>query len=265
MRPVIGLLVLTALAGAALAQELERTIEAPEARQGVAVDARYVYGIGNTIVSKRDKFTGELLATWEADDTLPLIHLNSGIVLDGKLICAHSNHSELPQTSSVEIWDTATLEHIGSHSFGILYGSLTWLDRHDGFWWACFAHYDGNGGYPDKDHTFTRLVKFNDAWQRVESWVFPTEVLKRFRPHSASGGAWGPDGRLYVTGHDRPEMYALSLPRAGSVLQYEGTIPIRAHGQAFAFERTGTGLIYGIIRKQGVIVAEPLRLDPQRK
>ena len=44
-------------------------------------------------------------------------------------------------TSSVEIWDAATMQHVGSHSFGIMWGSNTWIDRHDGAWWVTFANY----------------------------------------------------------------------------------------------------------------------------
>jgi hypothetical protein len=45
-------------------------------------------------------------------------------------------------TSSLEIWDAATLKHIGNHSFGINWGSLTWADFCDGYWWMTFANYD---------------------------------------------------------------------------------------------------------------------------
>ncbi|NIR39319.1 MAG: hypothetical protein GWO22_26155, partial [Actinobacteria bacterium] len=53
------------------------------------------------------------------------------MVLDGKIYCAHSNYRYFPMTSSIEVWDADTLEHIGSHSIGIRLGSLTWLDKHD--------------------------------------------------------------------------------------------------------------------------------------
>lgn len=235
-----------------------REIEAPEGRQGVAVDEWHVYAIGNKVVAKYDKFTGKRLQVWRASEEEPLIHLNSGMVHEGKLICAHSNYSGIPMTSSVEVWDTETLEHVDSHSFGILYGSLTWFDRYDGYWWACFAHYDDNGGYDHKDHTYTTLVKFDDDWRRIESWIFPETVLERFKPDSASGGSWGPDGLLYVSGHDRPELYAMAVPKAGSILRHVRTIPFVNEGQAIAFDRTGTGLLYGIIRGKGLIVADEL-------
>ena len=52
--------------------------------------------------------------------------------------------------SSIEVFETATLEHVESHSFGIFGGSATWVDRADGHWWVAFAHYAGFGGLPDQ-------------------------------------------------------------------------------------------------------------------
>ena len=233
-------------------------IPAKEARQGVGVDANHVYAITNTAIGKYDKFTGERVAYWEAGKDTPLKHMNSGIVHDGKLICAHSNYGELPMTSSVEIFDTATLAHAGTHSFGVLYGSLTWLDRHQGFWWACFAHYANKAGEPGKGPEHTIVVKLNDAWQPLESWLLPPEVLERMAPYSASGGTWGLDGRLYLSGHDRPELYVLKLPETGSTLRYVETVPFPNAGQAIAVDRTGSGLFYGIVRETRTIVAAPI-------
>ncbi len=254
-----GLLIVLVLgASCAIGQEPLREFSAAEARQGVAVDATHVYAIDNHTLGKYDKFSGARVAGWEADEAHPLIHLNSGVVRDGKLFVAHSNYGSLPMTSSVEIWDVETMAHVGSHSFGVLYGSLTWLDWHDGFWWACFAHYEGKGGEPGKGPEHTVVVKMDEAWRALESWVLPSEIIALLTPHSASGGAWGPDGRLYVSGHDRAELYVLEIPKAGSVLRHVETIPSRNEGQAIAFDRSGTGLLYGIVRKTRMIVAAPM-------
>lgn len=247
---------------AATAREPLLVFQAPDADQGVAVDDKFLYIIANTVVAKHDKFTGTMVKRWEADKRTPLIHLNSGMVKDGRLYCAHSNYPRLPMTSSIEIWDTNTLDHIGSHSFGITDGSLTWMDWHDGHWWACFAHYDGKGGYPDKDHTWTRVVQYDTRWNALQSWRFPSKVLQRFKPHSCSGGAWGPEGLLYVTGHDRPELYALRLPRSGSVLELVRIHPFPNEGQAIAFDRSGTGLCYGLVRSTNTVVARPFPPKP---
>lgn len=246
------------LATVAFGQEPMREFAAAEARQGVAVDAAHVYAIDNSTLGKYDKFTGVRVAGWEADEAHPLLHLNSGIVRDGKLICTHSNYGSLPMTSSVEVWDTATMTHVDSHSFGVLYGSLTWLDWNDGSWWACFAHYEGRGGEPGKGPEHTVVVKMDIAWRPLESWVLPPELIALLTPHSASGGSWGPDGRLYLSGHDRAELYAVELPKAGSVLRHVATVPFPNEGQAIAFDRSGTGLLYGILRKTRTIVAAPV-------
>jgi len=237
------------------AVELRVDFVTPEAHQGVAVDEDYAYAINNTAITKHDKHTGEKLLRWDASEEIPLIHLNSGMVKDGKLYCAHSNYPKQPMVSSMEIWDTATLTHIGSHSFGITDGSLTWMDWHDGHWWGCFAQYDGRRGLPDRDHRWTRLVKYDEAWRPLEAWAFPDTVLEYFAPFSSSGGAWGPDGLLYVSGHDRYELYGLEVPRGGGVLVHRNTLPSIQAGQAIAFDRSGTGLLYGIVRRDKRIVA----------
>jgi hypothetical protein len=114
---------------------------AEDARQGVAVDDKFFYAISNFRISKHTKTDGRALLQWDGvgdDGKGPLQHMDSGMVLSGKLYAAHSNYPYWPMTSSVEIWDAASLEHIGNHSFGIDMGSFTWLDRHQGYWWGGF-------------------------------------------------------------------------------------------------------------------------------
>ncbi|MCP4642552.1 MAG: hypothetical protein GY851_19060 [bacterium] len=249
------------------------TFEARDAVQGVAVDAANVYVIDNRVIAKHDKFTGELVKRWsgERGQTRPeasrllgavppgsrLTHMNSAMVRKGRLYAAHSNCPNVPMTSSVEIWDAKTLEHVDSHSFGRTDGSLTWMDWHDGHWWGCFAHYATKAGYPGKGPEWSTLVKFDAKWRRVEAWAFPPEVINRVKPNSCSGGSWGPDGLLYVAGHDRPELCALRLPKMGSTLEYLGVVPFPIKGQAIAFDRSGTGLLYGIVRADSTVVAAP--------
>src|SRR6185503_18479227 len=86
-------------------EELWRIL-AVEANQAVAVDADCLYAIGNHVIGKYDKKTGKRLAGWECENGKPLIHLDSGIVREGVLYCAHSNFPGLPMVSSIEMWDT---------------------------------------------------------------------------------------------------------------------------------------------------------------
>ena len=119
-----------------------KTFKVKEARQGVAVGEKFIYVISNRQVGKYDKKTHAFAGNWTGEEDGPIIHLNGGTVIDGKLYCAHSNYPKIPMASSVEIWDTQTLKHIGNHSFGIHWGSCTWVDRYDGFWWVGFAQYE---------------------------------------------------------------------------------------------------------------------------
>lgn len=240
---------------------LEQRISAPEAHQAVAVDADHVYAITNQAIGKYDKATGARVDRWSGADDGPIIHLNSGIVMGDTLFSAHSNYPGVPMTSSIEMWDVTTMEHVGSHSFGIYQGSATWVDRHEGDWWVAFAHYGSqtngegpSGGVPGKGPTWTTLVRFGPDWQRRAAWTFPAAVIDRMRPYSTSGGAWGPDGRLYVTGHDRPEVYVLALPEAGSTLQLEAVLPFPGAGQGIAWDPSDPDVLYGIRRDADTIV-----------
>jgi hypothetical protein len=233
-------------------RELNR-FYAAEARQGVAVDESHIYVIATRAIGKYEKSTGKLIKVWQGGNS-PIIHLDSGVIHDGRLYCAHSNYPDIPMTSSVEIWDAETLEHIGSHSFGIRWGSCTWIDRFDEFWWGVFAHYDKWKMQAGKGVEWTTLIKLDNNWNYLQSWTFPEEVLRRFTPMSNSGGSWGPDSLLYCTGHDSSEVYLLRVPEMGSVLDLIDVIEIEILGQGIAWDRTDEGVLYGIRREDRQIV-----------
>jgi hypothetical protein len=236
-----------------------RRMKAAEAKQAVAADAEHFYAITNSQIGKYELESGRFVERWAASDDYPLKHLNSGIVRDGQLICAHSNYPQYPEASSIEVWDTATLQHIDSHSFGIYEGSLTWIDWKDDAWWAVFAHYSKGieKGTTVKSTRWTSLVQFDINWHRQAAWVFPEEVLDRFEPHSCSGGAWGPDGALYCTGHDHAEVYRLTLPKAGSTLRLTHTFPAPITGQGIAWSHDGKYLLGIDRKKREVIICQP--------
>lgn len=232
---------------------------APEAKQGVAVDAAFIYAVDNSQIARYDRKTGARVAHFKGDP-VKFPHMNSCTVIGTELICAASNYPATPMQSQVEVFDPRTLGHLRTIPLGRQPGSLTFVDRRSGAWWAGFANYDGRGGEPGRDHTFTTLVRFDDQWRTLDSWTFPPEVLARMVPGSASGGTFGPDGRLYVTGHDRPELYVLDVPRGGGVLGLVGTIPIAVEGQAIAFDRSAPGVLFGISRAKREVVA--MKLPP---
>ncbi|WP_353721231.1 hypothetical protein [Dyadobacter sp. 676] len=238
-----------------------REFDVKEAKQAVAVDAGHFYVVNNSTITKHAKADGKLIATWDGTKE-GVVHLNSGVVIQGKLYCANSNYPEIPMTSSVEIFDAKTLAHVGTHSFGIAqHGSLTWLDRKDGHWFIGFAHYAGKDSSEGRDVRWTSLVKYDMEWRQVEAWVFPKNLIDLFSPKSNSGGAWGADGLLYCTGHDRAEVYVLKLPRSGYTLQHISTLPAPIEGQGIAIDRSVAGktLLYGIQRGKHTVTVSEIR------
>lgn len=74
---------------------------------------------------------------------------------------------------------------------------------------------------------------------------------------SNSGGSFGPDGWLYVTGHDASEIYVLKLPSAGNILIWAATIQAPdIAGQGIAWDRSQgrKGSLYGISRESTQMV-----------
>ena len=227
-----------------------------EGKQAVAVDKHYFYVINNSTITKHRKATGEQIAAWDGTKD-SVKHLNSGVVIKGKLYCANSNYPQSPMAGSIEIFDVATMRHIGNHSFGIGYGSVTWIDEHDGHWWVAFAHYTGRGSTEGKDNRWSCLVKFTKTWQMVESWIYPPNIIEKFGTKSNSGGVWGRDGLLYITGHDDPEIYVLQVPAIGYTLKYIKIIQVPVYGQGIAWDKSirGSTVFYGLSRKENNIVA----------
>lgn len=237
--------------------KLVREYNAPEARQGVAVDERFVYAIVNTVIGKYDKQSGELLARWTSPRGGPIRHINSCYAAKGKLWCSNSNFPEVPMGSSVEVIDTAGMKHESSHSLGLTdEGSLTFFEPYLDGYIAGFAHYEGTGGVGYKGSRYGSIVTYDGQWRRTGGWLIPEAVQAAMAPHAASGGGIGPDGLLYLLGHDRPELYVLAKPRLGPVLLHLATIEIAAEGQALAWDRTVAGRrLYAISRPKGVIRA----------
>lgn len=248
-----------------------RSIPARDANQGVAVDGTHFYSIDNYSITKHHKNNGSAVQQWLGDSSGPIIHLDGGVVINGTLFCPHSNYPQSPITSSVEMWDVATMEHIGSHSFGIYRGSLTWIDQnpYTGVWYGAFANYDrvqAGQSAPYGLTMNTQLVEFDpaDNWKVVRAWIYPKELYQSFSPMSNSGGSLGPDGWLYITGHDASEVYVIKVPSAGSVAVWVATIQAPdIAGQGIAWDRSGgnategsggMGSLYGISRESREVV-----------
>lgn len=233
--------------------ELVRRYKAPEARQGVAVDATHFYAIGNSVIAKYARDSGRKLGEWRGGSAR-FPHLNACSVIESELVCASSNYPKTPMRSSVEIFDPARMVHLRSIQLGEQGGSLTWIERRNGAWFAGFANYDGRGGEKGRGHAHSKVVKFDEQWRELGSWRFPGPVLERFRPWSTSGGAFGPDGLLYVTGHDRQELYVLALPQSGNVLEHRATLDVAFAGQSIAFDPAAPDDLFGISRARREVI-----------
>jgi len=252
-----------------LTGEAVRSYDAFDANQGVAVDRRHFYAVNNRTITKHDRTSGEALLQFAGAEGGPIEHLDSGAVIDGRLYAAHSNYPEWPMESSVEVFDTRTMKHVETHAFGIFRGSLTWLDRHDGSWWAAFANYDKvqEGQTEPYGGTYnTQVVQMDDDFQVVQSWTIPKVILDKFDVMSNSGGSWGPDGRLYLTGHDLPEAYVMKVPSAGAELEWVATVGLPGiEGQGIAWDDARSrSTLWGISRANSQVVqyTVPVRSIP---
>lgn len=233
--------------------EVIARFSAPEAGQGVAVDAEHFYAINNRAIGKYRKTDGVRVGGWTAGKDSPIRHLNAGVVIEGRLVCAHSNFPETPAESSVEIWNATTMAKLGSYAFADPRGSLTWAVPHADTWYVCFAHYQSTS-----DPALTRIVRYDTEWRELAVWSFPASLLAKFGRYSSSCGGFGPDARLYVTGHDARELYVLELPFGGGEVRWVATVPFESEGQAFAWDESRPGLLYSIQRRTKEVLVSRL-------
>ena len=235
------------------AEEIVR-LDAPEARQGVAVSRDYYYAIDNFSIAKYSRKTAQRIALWRGPRGGPVIHLNSCFVDGDELACAHSNYPHVPFANSVEWFDRETLRPKRSKPLGVMdEGSLVWFDHVPEGWIVGLANYNGGSGLGFKGNIFAAIELYDPSWRRIGGWALPETLLNRMAPKAASGGAIGPDGYLYMMGHDRPEMYVLGKPLVGATLVHVATIAIDAEGQAFDFDESARRSVCAISRPNGQI------------
>ena len=241
----ISFFLFISIASAQQYKELAR-INAPEAKQAVAADSNFVYVIHNHKIVKRNKTNFQIEKQWNGGENGAIKHLNSGVVVNAKLYCAHSNYPHIPMTSSIEIFNTKTLEHIDSVSFGIYKGSCTWIDFNAGYWWIMFAHYENRSQQANRNVSWTSLVKMDTAFRTLESWILPQQLIEVIRPYSISGGIMLNSKQLICTGHHNQELYLLQIPPMGSTLLWLNTFPIPFKGQGIARDPEHENIFYGI-------------------
>ena len=246
-----------------MAQKIDRNrdfrevarFDAYYAMQGVAVDKHHFYAIENNHITK---FTlaGDSVTTWHEPNKDKIRHINSGFVKGRRLYCTHSNYPKVPMASSIEIFDTKTLQPIESISLGIDVGSCVWVTRGKGCWYAFFAHYAGGGKEPGKDVSWSQLVKFDRKWRRMQAWVLPKEIIEVLHPTSLSSGILV-DDIFYCMGHDHKRCYLMQLPKYGVQLDWVGTINVPIPGQAIAIDKNGD--MWGISRKERQVIKSSQR------
>lgn len=117
-------------------------------------------------------------------------------------------------------------------------------------------------------HEELRRFKAEEARQGVAVdaeffYAITNEAIGKYRKdNGAKAGEWkdtnegsfGPDGNLFITGHDAQELYVLGPPRKGADIPWKAAIPISAHGQAFAWDRAEKGILYSIERKTHEVI-----------
>lgn len=201
-----------------------QSFKVPEAKQAAACDAKHFYAIENSIIAKYDRRSGQRLAI----STGKAQHLNSALLWQGSLLCAHSNYPNLPEQSEVMSLDLNTMKLSTLQNFGNYGGSLTWVLHKGNAWWCNFAHYG------DQNHR-TFLAKFDEQWNETERWEYPDELVSQLGKYSLSGGVWLGE-ELLVTGHDAKEVYRLGIPTSGRKLIYFGKQDAPFTGQGIAMD-----------------------------
>jgi hypothetical protein len=227
---------------------------AEEAIQGVAVDKEAFYAINNYAIGKYDKRTGKKLAEWKGEKGGPIIHLDGGAVVRGKLYCPHSNFSQTPMISSIEVWDCKTLKHVQSYPMGYTPGAANWIDWHDNAWWVGFANYNGTGGVPGRGNEFSYVACYDKEFRQLGEYTFPKSMVETWEGMSISGAVWLSNNTILMAPHTEPELYVARLPKMGSVLEFVKTIPVENEGQGIALDPDGK-TIWAIQRRTREVLA----------
>lgn len=246
--PVVTVFPVTKLSASELSVRERQRVSVAEAHQAVAVDATSFYAIANRKIARYEKGTSQPLASWTAPAGSTILHLNSGVVVDGRLYCANSNWPTAPLKNSVEVFDAEALRHVESRPFAETEGAINWIERHRGSWWIVFAFYG------DAEVRRTKLIRYDDQWNQTGEWTFPETVIQRLLPKSNSGGSFGPNGRLFVTGHDHAELYVMDVPANDGELNHVATVDAPIAGQGIAWDRSDIGTLLGIVRSRHEVV-----------
>jgi len=227
------------LAGEAYVEK--SAMSSAHASQAAAADERFVYAVSSTDIAKLDREGGKELAV----STGKAAHLNSAVLIDGKVYSAHSNFPLKPEQGDIRVLDPKTMKLEVFHQFENPPGSITWVLKREGSWWCHFA------GYAlEKEKSC--LVRFDAEWKETGRWSYPPELMKDWGAMSLSGGIWQGDV-LLATGHDKKLIYRLRVPEKGGMIEWQGSIPSPFPGQGIAADPKTGGLV-GIDRKRKAVI-----------
>ena len=85
-----------------------------------------------------------------------------------------------------------------------------------------------------------------------------TEPVPGLKPYSASGASWLRGGTLALTGHDRTEIYLVTLPAHAPTLRLEGIVPVTTPGQAIDWDPRRSTALWSISRPDRALVLSDL-------
>lgn len=218
-----------------------RVFPAVHATQAAAATETVFYAVSNRTIATHDRKTGTLVR----ESVGPAEHLNSALIHDGKVYCAHSNYPAKPDTSEIRVYDPATNKLAVWRDFPNPPGSLVWCLVKNNEWWCCFAHYG-------KDNAKTVLIHYAEGFREKRRYTFPATVVADWDAMSASGGVW--DGEtLLVSHHHYPVLYRMRVPAKGAALELVEVLKCPFAGQGIAADPATGGLV-GIDRTKRAVV-----------
>ena len=207
--------------------------------QGVIVDKNFYYLVYSKGILKFNIKTNQFNKSTKYNKNLK--HLNGGIIYNNMLYLTNNPKNG---KNSLEIFDKE-LNYITSIKLDKLKGSLTWIDFYKGYFFGLLAYY--------KDEVKkTRIVKFDNQFNIIKQWKIPKSILNRLYPNSISGGQFNKtSGILFLTGHDKKEIYLMNL---NNNLKYIKTLKTSIAGQGISFDKNNDKYLWGIDRKNNKII-----------
>lgn len=91
-----------------------------------------------------------------------------------------------------------------------------------------------------------------------------TELLARIAPYTVSGASWTGNGVLALTGHDRPEVYLVTVPRQQSAVKLTRAVTVTTEGQAIDWDPRRRQALWSISRRDRALVLSDLSASPTR-